>query len=79
MEFLSRTATFYFIEMNARLQVEHPVTELTTGLDLDRLAAAHRRGREATVARTTSTPRGHAIEFRIYAEDPVKFFPSPGR
>ena len=77
-EFLYSDGDIYFIEMNARLQVEHPVTELTTGLDLIswqlRIAACERLTvRQEDVVRT-----GAALEFRIYAEDPVKFFPSPG-
>jgi acetyl-CoA carboxylase biotin carboxylase subunit len=78
VEFLYADGNFYFIEMNARLQVEHPVTELTTGIDLMgwqlRIAAGEKLDlKQEDVHRT-----GAAIEFRIYAEDPVKFFPSPG-
>ncbi|MBL8923493.1 MAG: biotin carboxylase [Myxococcaceae bacterium] len=78
VEFLYSDGQVYFIEMNARLQVEHPVTELTTGVDLIgwqfRIAAG-----EALTLRQDEVRRcGHALEFRIYAEDPVKFFPSPG-
>ncbi|MHB1844577.1 MAG: acetyl-CoA carboxylase biotin carboxylase subunit [Deltaproteobacteria bacterium] len=68
----------YFMEMNARLQVEHPVTEATTGIDIIgwqlRIAAGERLDFDQAQVRRS----GHAFEFRIYAEDPVRFFPSPG-
>jgi acetyl-CoA carboxylase, biotin carboxylase subunit len=80
VEFLrDSTGDLYFIEMNARIQVEHPVTEMVTGVDLVksqiRLAAGERM--EDVVGRVAF--RGHAIECRINAEDPEKFTPSPGR
>ncbi len=77
---LDGDGSFYFMEMNTRIQVEHPVTELVTGIDLLREQLLIASGERMSVPRRKQiTPSGHAIEFRINAEDPVTYAPSPGR
>ncbi|MBS1148949.1 MAG: accC [Myxococcaceae bacterium] len=78
VEFLYSEGGIYFIEMNARLQVEHPVTELTTGVDLIGWQFRIAAGETLTLQQDQIERTGHALEFRIYAEDPIKYFPSPG-
>jgi acetyl-CoA carboxylase biotin carboxylase subunit len=77
-EFLFQDGRFYFIEMNTRIQVEHPVTELVTGIDLVREQLLIASGEKLRIKQEDVVLRGHAIECRINAEDPETFLPCPG-
>ncbi len=77
---LDENINFYFLEINTRLQVEHPITEMTTGIDLVRKQIEIAEGKVLDLKQEDIKPKGHAIECRIYAEDPEKgFSPCPGK
>ncbi len=78
-EFLTEGDEFFFLEVNPRIQVEHPVTEEVTGVDLIREQIQLAAGRGLSLQQSDLTIRGHAIEVRVNAEDPFSFLPSPGR
>ncbi|EPE37476.1 acetyl-CoA carboxylase biotin carboxylase subunit [Candidatus Photodesmus anomalopis] len=78
-EFLYENENFYFIEMNTRIQVEHPVTEMITGIDLIKEQLRIASGKSLSLSQKDINFSGHSLECRINAEDSVRFFPSPGK
>ncbi len=78
LEFLFDGEDFYFIEINTRIQVEHPVSEMCYGVDLIKEQIRVSEGRELSFTQSALSPKFHVMECRINAEDPVKFYPSPG-
>lgn len=79
LEFLYEDERFYFIEMNTRVQVEHPVTEMVTGVDIVREQLRVAGGEELSLSQDEVSIQGHSVECRINAEDPNNFIPSPGK
>ena len=79
LEFLYENENFYFMEMNTRLQVEHPVTEMVTGIDLVKQQILAASGEKLTITQEDIRMKGHSIECRINAEHPESFIPSPGK
>src|SRR5204862_2795922 len=79
VELLLDGRDFYFLELNARIQVEHPVTDLVTGVDIVREQLRIASGEALSADVTDSSLRGHAVEVRLYAEDPRSFLPQAGR
>jgi len=78
LEFMYEDGKFYFLEMNTRIQVEHPVTEMVYGIDIVREQIRIAEGRELSFTQKDLIPKGHAIEFRINSEDPETFVPAAG-
>ncbi|MBQ14839.1 MAG: hypothetical protein CMQ17_10660 [Gammaproteobacteria bacterium] len=79
LEFLYEDEEFYFIEMNTRLQVEHPVTEMVTGVDIVKEQLRIASGDELSLSQADIKIKGHSFECRINAEDPITFLPCPGK